>query len=194
MLNTAALLRTVKSRWRIVRSSVQTVSIANSSYSEHIRSVHLIITSEHGIREVCDLYDPYGSKNRTHPLLPRNILRPTNEMQSSDRKQLFTDRTRVLQSIRILKWLIRTVTVLVYWTTLVSATPRNTQRTKTQKLALDLETIKHAQYRKKHTGYDTLELDMLSSWSREGTINFTVASNNATIFSRTDGLWVVGTL
>ena len=92
--------------------SVQTVSIANSSYSEHIRSVHLIITSEHGIREVCDLYDPYGSKNRTHPLLPRNILRPTNEMQSSDRKQLFTDRTRVLQSIRILKWLIRTVSIL----------------------------------------------------------------------------------
>ena len=90
-------------------------------------------------------------------------LRPTNEMQFSDRKQLFTDRTRVLQSIRILKWLIRTVTVRVYWTTLVSATPRNTKRTKTQKLALDLETIKHAQYRKKHTRYDTLELDMLSS-------------------------------
>lgn len=87
-------------------------------------------------------------------------------------------------------------TVRVYWTTLVSATPRNTQRTKTQKLALDPETIKHAQYRKKkNTVYDyTLELDMLSSWSREGTINFTVASNNATIFSRTDGLWVVGTL
>ena len=126
MFNTAALLRTVKSRWRIVRSSVQTVSIANSSYSEHIRSVHLIITSEHGIREVCDLYDPYGSKNRTHPLLPRNILRPTNEMQSSDRKQLFTDRTRVLQSIRILKWLIRTVTVLVYW--LHQETPKERKR------------------------------------------------------------------
>ena len=63
----------------------------------------------------------------------------------------------------IVKWLIRTVTVQVYWTTLVSATLRNTQRTKTQKLALDPETLKHAQYRKKHTGYDTLELDMLSS-------------------------------
>ena len=132
MFNTAALLRTVKSRWRIVRSSVQTVSIANSSYSEHIRTWCLIITSGHSVREVCGLYDPYGSTNRIYPLFPWNIL---------------------------------------------------PQRT-----------IKHAQYRKKHTGYDTLELDMLSSWSREGTINFTVASNNATIFSRTDGLWVVGTL
>lgn len=178
-----------------MRSSIQTVSIANSPYSAHRRSVHLIITPEHSVREVCDLYDPYGSPNRIYPLLPWNIIRPTNEMQFSDRKQLFTDRTRVLQSVRIVKWLIRTVTVRVYWTTLVSATQRNTQRTKTQKLALDPETIKHAQYRKKkHTGYDTLELDMLTSWSREGTINFTVASNSATIFSRTDGLWVVGTL
>ena len=42
MSNTVALLRTVKSSWRIVRS-VQTVSVANDPYSEHIRSVHLIM-------------------------------------------------------------------------------------------------------------------------------------------------------
>ena len=46
--HTAAMLRTVKSSWRIVRS-VQTVSIANSPYSEHIRSMHLIITSGHSV-------------------------------------------------------------------------------------------------------------------------------------------------
>ena len=34
--------------------SVQTVSIANSSHSEHIRSVHLVITSGHSVlRFVC---------------------------------------------------------------------------------------------------------------------------------------------
>ena len=44
--NTAALFRTVKNRWRILHS-VQTFSIANSPYSGHIRSVHLIITSGH---------------------------------------------------------------------------------------------------------------------------------------------------
>ena len=44
--NTVALLRTVESSWRIVRS-VQTVSVANGPYSENIRSVHLIMTSEH---------------------------------------------------------------------------------------------------------------------------------------------------
>ena len=48
MSNTVALLRTVKSSWRIVRS-VQTVSVANGPYSEHIRSVHLIMTSEHSV-------------------------------------------------------------------------------------------------------------------------------------------------
>ena len=48
MSNTVALLRTVKSNWRIVHS-VQTVSVANGPYSEHIRSVHLIMTSEHSV-------------------------------------------------------------------------------------------------------------------------------------------------
>ena len=48
MSNTVALLRTVKSSWRIVRS-VQTISVANGPYSEHIRSVHLIMTSEHSV-------------------------------------------------------------------------------------------------------------------------------------------------
>ena len=48
MSNTAALLRTVKSSGQIARS-VQTVSIANSPYSEHMPSVHLIITSGHTI-------------------------------------------------------------------------------------------------------------------------------------------------
>ena len=48
MSNTVALLRTVKSSWRIVHS-VQTVSVANGPYSEHIRSVHLIMTSEHSV-------------------------------------------------------------------------------------------------------------------------------------------------
>ena len=48
MSNTVALLRTVKSSWRIVRS-VQTVSVANGPYSEHIRSVHLIMTSEQSV-------------------------------------------------------------------------------------------------------------------------------------------------
>ena len=42
--------------------SVQTVSIANISYSEHIRSVHLVIASGHGllrfVRSVC-LIDTY---------------------------------------------------------------------------------------------------------------------------------------
>ena len=48
MSNTVALLRTVKSSWRIVRS-VHTVSVANVPYSEHIRSVHLIMTSEQSV-------------------------------------------------------------------------------------------------------------------------------------------------
>ena len=48
MSNTVALLRTVKSSWRIVRS-VQTVSVANGPYSDHIRSVHLIMTSEDSV-------------------------------------------------------------------------------------------------------------------------------------------------
>ena len=114
MFNTAALLRTVKSRWRIVRSSVQTVSIANSSYSGHIRSVsHYYIRAQctRGLRSVRSvrINKPYI------PSLAWNILRPTNEMQFSDRKQLFTDCTRVLRSVgsvRIVTWLIRTVTVL----------------------------------------------------------------------------------
>ena len=48
MSNTVALLRTVKSSWRIVRS-LQTVSVANGPYSEHIPSVHLIMTSKHSV-------------------------------------------------------------------------------------------------------------------------------------------------
>ena len=51
MSNAGELLRTVKSSWRIV-CSVQTVSIANSPYSEHIRSVHLIITSGHSLLRI----------------------------------------------------------------------------------------------------------------------------------------------
>ena len=36
---------------------VQTVSIANSSYSEHIRGVHLVITSGHSVnRASCSLW------------------------------------------------------------------------------------------------------------------------------------------
>ena len=67
MSNTPALLRTVKSSWRIVRS-VQTVSIANNLYSEYIRSVNLIITSGHSLivtfRTICrNRNGPYASIN-----------------------------------------------------------------------------------------------------------------------------------
>ena len=46
MSNTAALLRTVKSSERTVRSA-QTVTITQGPYAEHIRTVHLIITWGH---------------------------------------------------------------------------------------------------------------------------------------------------
>ena len=101
-----------------------------------------------------DPFNPYGSTNRIWPLLPWNILSPTNEMRFTDRKTFFTDRIpllsirlirtdrqtvynsschenipsptyetvypccRSVRSVRIDTWLIRTVTVRVYWTTL----------------------------------------------------------------------------
>ena len=182
MFNTAALLRTVKSRWRIVRSSVQTVSIANSSYSEHIRTgvsllhqgtvyarfaVCTILTDQQTVYTLSFHEIFYVLPMRCNFRIVNSSLRTVRfaiRRIRTDRNMAYTDRYSIGQP-----------------------SPR-------QHLKKPQRTIKHAQYRKKHTGYDTLELDMLSSWSREGTINFTVASNNATIFSRTDGLWVVGTL
>ena len=121
MSNTVALLRTVKSSWRIVRS-VQTVSVANGPYSEHIRSVHLIMTSEQSVlrfvrsvrsvrivtvrmlRAVDGSYAPYGSTNRIYDLsCHENILSPTNEMQFADCKKLFTDPISLLRAIRTVR-------------------------------------------------------------------------------------------
>ena len=48
MSTTVALLRAVKSSWQIVRF-VQIVTTSNGSYSEHIRSVHLIMISQHSV-------------------------------------------------------------------------------------------------------------------------------------------------
>ena len=48
MSNTVALLGTIKSSWRIARS-IQTATVANPQYSEHMQSVHLNMRSEHSV-------------------------------------------------------------------------------------------------------------------------------------------------
>ena len=94
-------------------SQSQTVSIAHGPYSEHIPSVHLIITSGRSVLR-------FVLQNVQAPFCRSIGSSPTNEMQFTDRKNLFTDRIPLLRyerSVPIDTCAIRTVTVRVSWTT-----------------------------------------------------------------------------
>ena len=75
MSNTVALLRTVKSSWRIVRS-VQTVSVANGPYSVHLRNVHLIMTSGHSVLSVHTVRTILTNRNGPYAWLILTVLIP----------------------------------------------------------------------------------------------------------------------
>ena len=64
-----------KSSWRIVRS-VQTVKVAYGPYSEHIRSVHLIMTSGHSILSVRTVRSICRNRNGPYAWLIRTVLIP----------------------------------------------------------------------------------------------------------------------
>ena len=92
-LPTAALLRTVKMRWRNVRP-VQIVCIANSLYSEYIRSVHLIIISGHSVlrfeRSVCLIDTVYTSRDfvaRGRPLRGQTTLAPLDKRSTCSKSR-----------------------------------------------------------------------------------------------------------